>query len=71
MVANYWREARIPFERIAAVESVRWYKGRLVRIRFNRKTPFGSIVYYMPKWGPARAMYSAPEEQLRSVIGHG
>jgi hypothetical protein len=71
MVANYWREARIPFELIAAVESVWWYKGRLVSIRFNRKTPFGSIVYYMPKWGPARAMYSAPEEQLRSVIGHG
>jgi hypothetical protein len=68
VVANYWREARIPFEHVAAVEPVWWYRGRLVRIRFNCKTPFGSIVYYMPKWGPLRAMFSAPEEELRSIV---
>lgn len=68
VVANYWREARIPFEHIEAVEPVWWYKGRLVRIRFNRRTPFGSVVYYTPKWGPLRAMFSAPEEELRRVV---
>ena len=68
VVANYWREARIPFEQIEAVEPVWWYKGRLVRIRFNRRTPFSSVVYYMPKWGPLRAMFSAPEEELRRVV---
>jgi hypothetical protein len=64
VVANYWREARIPFEHVESVEPVWWYRGRLVRIRFNRQTPFGSIVYYMPKWGPMRAMFEAPEKDL-------
>ena len=68
VVANYWREARIPFEHIEAVEPVWWYKGRLVRVRFNRRTPFGSVVYYMPKWGPLRAMFSAPEEELKRIV---
>jgi hypothetical protein len=68
VVRNYWRDARIPLENIAAVEPVWWYKGRLVRIRFHRKTPFGSVVYYIPKRGPVRAMVSAPEEELRRVI---
>jgi hypothetical protein len=70
VVANYWRKARIPFKSIDAVEPVWWYKGRLVRVRFAGKTPFGSMIYYMPKWGPARAAFSAPEEELRRVIGH-
>jgi hypothetical protein len=68
VVANYWREARIPFQQIEAVEPVWWYRGRLVRIRFDGRTPFGSTVYYMPKWGPLRAMFSAPEEELKRVI---
>jgi hypothetical protein len=68
VVANYWREARIPFEHVQAVEPVWWYRGRLVRIRFNRRTPFGSMVFYMPKWGPFRAMFSAPEQELRRII---
>lgn len=71
MVANYWREARIPFEHIAAVESVWWYKGRLVRIRFNRPTPFGTLVYYMPKWGAFRVWFSRPEEELRRIVAAG
>lgn len=69
VVANYWREARIPFKDVQAVEPVWWFKGRLVRVRLAAGTPFGSIVYYMPKWGPLRAMFSAPEEELRRVIG--
>jgi hypothetical protein len=68
VVANYWREARIPFALVAAVEPVWWYRGRLVRIRFNRATPFGSTVYYMPKWGQFRAMFSRPEEELRRIL---
>jgi hypothetical protein len=38
LVANYWRQARISFEHVEhveAVEPVWWYKGRLVRVRFN------------------------------------
>jgi hypothetical protein len=68
VVANYWREALVPFEHIDSVEPVWWYKGRLVRVRFNRRTPFGSTVYYMPKWGPLRAVFSSPEEELRRII---
>lgn len=68
VVANYWREARIPFAAVAAVEPVWWYKGRLVRIRFTHRTPFGLVVYYMPKWGPLRAAFSTPEEELRRII---
>ena len=61
VVANYWRETRVPFAQVAAVEPVWWYRGRLVRIRFHRRTPFGSTVYYMPKWGALRALYTAPD----------
>ena len=68
VVANYWRQARIPFEHIEAVETVWWYKGRLVRIRFRQPTPFGQLVYYMPKWGPMCAIFSSPEEELRRLL---
>jgi len=68
VVANYWRQARIPFKQVKAVEPVWWYKGRLLRIRFRGPTPFGSLVYYMPKWGAINAMFSSPEEELRSII---
>jgi hypothetical protein len=68
IVANYRREARIPFEQVAAVESVWWYRSRLVRIRFHRATPFGDCVYYLPKWGPLRGLFSKPEEELRRVL---
>lgn len=71
VVANYWRRARIPFNHVAAVEPVWWYKGRLVRVRFNCQTPFGSTIYYMPRWGPFRAMFSSPEEELRKIIAAG
>jgi hypothetical protein len=68
VIANYWREARVGFEHVEAVEPVWWYRGRLVRIRFNTRTPFGSMVYYMPKWGPARALFGSPEEELKRVL---
>lgn len=69
VIANYWREARVPFNQVEAVERVWWYRGRLVRIRFNPPTPFGSTVYYMPKWGSLLGMFSAPEKKLRNIIG--
>jgi hypothetical protein len=71
LIANYWREARVPFDQVAAVEPVWWYRSRLVRIRFKRPTAFGSCVYYLPKWGPLRGMFSKPEEELRRVIWSG
>lgn len=68
VVANFWREARIPFEHIAAAEGVWWYRGRLVRVRFTRPTEFGATVYYLPKWDVFRTIFSHPEEQLRRVL---
>ena len=71
LIANYWRDARVPFAQVAAVESVWWYRSRLVRIRFHSPTPFGTCVYYLPKWGPLRGLFSKPEEELRRVIWPG
>ncbi|MGC4050277.1 MAG: hypothetical protein QM757_12940 [Paludibaculum sp.] len=68
LVANYWKKAAIPFQQVEAVESVWWYRGRLVRIRFTQPTPFGSVVYYMPKWAVFRGMFSSPEKELQSVL---
>jgi len=68
VVANYWREARIAFEDVEAVEPVWWYWGRLVRIRFRRETPFGDTVYYLPKWGPARCLFARPDQELRDIL---
>jgi hypothetical protein len=68
VVANYWREARIPFKQVEAVEPVWWYRNRMVRIRFYAGTPFGSTVYYLPKWGGLRAMFTSPDEELRSIL---
>jgi hypothetical protein len=68
VVDNYLRQARIPFDDVEAVEPVWWYRGRLVRIRFRHRTPFGSLIYYMPKWGPMRAMFDAPEKDLQRLI---
>jgi hypothetical protein len=68
VIANYWREARVPFDQVAAVESVWWFRSRLVRIRFNRSTPFGSCVYYLPKWGMLLALFTKPEEALRQLL---
>jgi hypothetical protein len=68
IIANYWREAEIPFEDVEAVDPVWWYKGRLVRLRFRTRTPFGYTVYYLAKWGPLRGMFSSPDEELRQVI---
>lgn len=68
VIGNYLRQARIPFEDVEAVEPVWWYRGRLVRIRFRRRTPFGSLVYYMPKWGPMRAMLGGSEKALQRLI---
>ena len=68
VVANYWRQARIPFTSVASVEPVWWYPRRLVRIRFNTPTPFGWTVYYLPKWGPFRLLMTAPDEELRRII---
>jgi hypothetical protein len=68
VVANYWREALIAFRQVEAVEPVWWYRNRMVRIRFNEPTPFGSTVYYLPKWGGLRAMFSSPDEELRNIL---
>ncbi len=68
VVANYWRRARIPFEQVEAVEPVWWYRGRLVRIRFRQRTPFGYSVYYLPKWGSIRCFFASPDKELRELL---
>lgn len=68
VVSNYWREERVAFEDVEAVEPVWWYRGRMVRVRFQRQTPFGDTVYYLPKWGPIRCLWAAPDEELREIL---
>lgn len=68
VISSSLREAKIPFEDVETVEPVWWYRGRMVRIRFRKQTAFGSLVYYMPKWAPARAMWDAPEKELQRLI---
>jgi hypothetical protein len=70
VISNYWREARIPFDEVGAVEPVWWYRGRLVRIELRLEGPFGQVVYYLPKWGFVRCFWSSPEKELRELIFH-
>ena len=66
-VKNAWKQAQIPFGQVEAVEPVWWYKGRLVRIRFRSPTPFGEVIYYIPKWAPLRS-FGSPEEDLQEIM---
>jgi hypothetical protein len=68
VISNYWREVRIPFEQVQAVEPVWWYQRRMVRIRLRSRTPFGDTVYYIPKWAALRCFYSRPDEELRELV---
>lgn len=68
VISNYWRDTTVPFEQVAAVEPVWWYSRRLVRIRFSTRTPFGSPVYYLPKWAPIRLVLPRPDEELRRIL---
>ena len=68
VVSNYFREQRIPFAQVAAVESVWWYWRRLVRIRFGPPSEFGETIYYIPKWAAMVALYSNPANQLRLIM---
>jgi hypothetical protein len=68
VISNYWREARIPFDQVEAVAPVWWYRGRLVRIQLRSQSPFGQVVYYLPKWGFIRCLWSSPDKELRELI---
>src|SRR5580658_5200698 len=68
VISNYWREARIPFNQVETVEPVWWYRGRLVRIQLRSQSPFGQVVYYLPKWGFIRCLWASPDEELRELI---
>lgn len=67
IVSNYYREIRIRFDQIEAVEPVWWYRP-MVRIRFRSDTAFGQVVYYLPKWGFLRRFGRAPEKELQDLI---
>ena len=68
VVSSYFREERIPFKQVEAVESVWWYWRRLVRIRFSPPSGFGETIYYIPKWAALVALYSNPANQLRLIM---
>ncbi len=68
IVSSYWRGARIPFDQIDAVEPVWWYRRRLVRVRLRSESPFGQTIYYLPKWGFIRCLWSSPDKELRDLI---
>jgi hypothetical protein len=68
VISSYWREARIPFDQVEAVEPVWWYRGRVVRIQLRSESPFGDAVYYLPKWGFVRCIWSSPDRELRELI---
>src|SRR5271169_1119465 len=63
VISSYWREARIPFDQVEAVETVWWYRGRVVRIQLRSDSPFGQVVYYLPKWGFIRCLWASPDEE--------
>jgi len=68
VISSYWREARIPFDQVEAVEPVWWYRGRLVRIQLRSESAFGDVIYYLPKWGFVRCLWSSPDKELRELI---
>jgi hypothetical protein len=68
VVSSYWREERIPFQQVEAVEPVWWYRRRMVRIRLRADSQFGQVVYYLPKWGFIRCLVSSPDKELRDLI---
>jgi hypothetical protein len=69
VISTYWREARVPFDRIVAIDSVWWYRRRLVKVELPPDSQVGPVVYYIPKWAMFRAMWSSPEKELRDLIG--
>jgi hypothetical protein len=68
IISNYRKEAWVPFRHVESVDSPWWYKRRMVRIRFREPTPFGSTIYYLPKWGSFRALFRSPDEELKKVL---
>jgi hypothetical protein len=68
VISSYWREVRISFDEVEAVEPVWWYRGRLVRILLRSESPFGQVVYYLPKWGFIRCLWASPDQELRELI---
>ena len=68
VISNYWRESRIPFDEVEAVDPVWWYRGRVVRIQLRSKSPVGQVVYYLPKWGFVRCLWSSPDKEPKELI---
>ena len=68
VISSYWREVRISFDEVEAVEPVWWYRGRLVRILLRSQSPLGQVVYYLPKWGFIRCLWASPDQELRELI---
>jgi hypothetical protein len=68
IVSDYFRTARIPFKQVQAVEPVWWYWRRMVRIRFYGNTPFGTTVYYLPKWALVLVFFRAPDQELKDIL---
>ena len=68
VIANYWREERVPFDHVDEVDSPWFYNRRMVRIRFKVETSFGQTVYYLPKWAMLSGVFHAPEQDLLRLL---
>jgi hypothetical protein len=66
VIENRRHSARIPLENIEAVEQP-FFWNQLVRVRFSRDTPFGSVVYYAPE-GFLLWPFSGPANELRHLV---
>jgi hypothetical protein len=68
VISNYWREERIRFDQVLSVDSVWWYRRRLVRVELRPDAPIGPVIYYIPKWAAFRGLWTAPEKELREIM---
>jgi hypothetical protein len=68
VVSNYASVERIPFRDVESVDSVWWYRRRMVRIQLRCDSRFGHVVYYIPKWAAIRCLWVAPEKELRELM---
>jgi hypothetical protein len=50
--------------RVAALALIAWK----VPSGASSKSPVGQVVYYLPKWGFVRCLWSSPDKELKELI---
>jgi len=61
-----WNDILIP--NFKAAFTLTNFEAMLVQFAFFGAYGIGSLVYYMPKWGPMRAMIGGSEKDLQRII---